>query len=465
MVTATGWSSLASDGLWVPSGFTLAPDMLGLSREGEAEPRWMRLTEIVGLDQLGVDPEGSPILEFALADGSVVLARLPASFVDETVAMLQRSRVPGDATSGSGPSDAPASAAPPEPADIGDPPPPAGRAGSKAVLAKEVQELRDYLDRIGLAERRALRADIDSLIAHRTEVLAESRAATVTRRQEEARLVRVRRETVLQDVGVYQPRHPAEDAPALAARLAEVRLRIADIASTGRAVDATDDWQVNGSRTEGRKVVEDLAKLLLHTYNAEADLLVQTMRPYELDAATERLNVTRTTIERLGISMRVQIRDEYHRLRLDELTLAADSLAATAAGERLVAESTEPGAGFVYVVSNPGSFGVDVVRLGTTTSSDPARLVSELDGGRLPFPSDVHALVPSEDADDLLQQLRASFDHERVNLADPACAYFAVAPTEVRDRLLSLGVDVPSFTATATADEWHQTRNSREHEG
>jgi hypothetical protein len=346
--------------------------------------------------------------------------------------------------------------------DIDDPPPPPpGRSGSKSALAKEVAELRAYHDGLGFPERRSLRSDIASLMAHRTEVLAEVRAATVERRREAAELVRVRHESVLQDVGIYRPRHPAEDSISRRARLDEIRGRIDDIAATGAAVSATDDWVVDGSRAEGRKVVVDTAQLMLRTYNAEADLLVETMRPYGIDAAIDRLSVTRDTIHRLGASMRVEISDEFHRLRIEELTLAADELAAREEAARVVHDAPVAGAGYLYVVSNPGSFGPDVVRLGATLVSDVAALTAELDGAALPFRSDIHALVPSADVAALLSKLREAFDLRRVNLADPGCAFYAVTPAEVRDQLVSFDIDVPWFVVEARAEEWHLSRNSR----
>lgn len=517
--TVAGWSAVGGEGTWVASQFLLTPFWLGIHQNGASAPHWEALTAVTGLDQLGADAEGLPILEFLLAGGKVVHARIPEPFVDEIVEMLQRSREVPPAPPASPPvTDAPAdevavadepaadeeaveepvaeapaaeepvaeetvaeapvaeepvveervadSEAPPADIVVEDPPPPpAGRSNTRSSLAKEVQALREYLDGFGFPERRSLKADIDSLIAHRTEVLAEVRDATLRRREQEAGLVRARRDTVLQDAGIYHPRLPAEDSPVLAERLADTRRRIDEVVESAGAVSATDDWTVNGSRTEGRKVVGELAALLLRTYNAEAEVLAQQLRPSGLDAAVDRLNVTRSTIERLGTSMSIVIDDELHRLWIEELTIAADHLAAVERAE-LAATGTSvtgAGAGHLYVASNLGAFGEGVVRIGATSTTEPAALSRELSTG-LPFTSDVHTVVASGEIAALLGHVRSAFEWDRLDLGDPDCEFFRVEPVRVRDLLVEHGVEVAWFVVEPVAEAWRQSENTRAHE-
>jgi hypothetical protein len=74
-------------------------------------------------------------------------------------------------------------------------------------------------------------------------------------------------------------------------------------------------------------MVRDFSKLLLRAYNAEADNLVRTMRPYKLASAIERLGKTADTIARLGKTMDIRISAPYHQERVRELELTADYLA------------------------------------------------------------------------------------------------------------------------------------------
>ena len=74
-------------------------------------------------------------------------------------------------------------------------------------------------------------------------------------------------------------------------------------------------------------MVGDLGKLLLRAYNNETDNVLRTLKPYKLDSAIDRLEKMRTSIAKLGLSMKLAITDGYHQLRVKELRLTADYLA------------------------------------------------------------------------------------------------------------------------------------------
>ncbi|HVF76074.1 MAG TPA: DUF4041 domain-containing protein [Acidimicrobiales bacterium] len=203
-----------------------------------------------------------------------------------------------------------------------------GLFGGKRALEAEVRELRSFIDGFGFPELEALRNQVDALAARRKELDDEVGLLGAEREAADAALVKVREVLILQEVGVYDYHHRLEDSVAYKEPLADVQSRIKAMAmKDGGAVTATNDWTVNGSQAEGRKMVRELSKLMLRAYNAEADRLVQTMRPYKLDAAVDRLTKARETISRLGRTMNINVSSRYHRLRIDEMRLTADYLA------------------------------------------------------------------------------------------------------------------------------------------
>jgi hypothetical protein len=470
---ATGWTA-GPEGGWLSATFALSSDSLGFHQDGEQGVwRWIELAHVSGLDQVG-DDEGNPILEFVLFDGRVLVAKLEEAFLARVVDALQRSRErDGDtAADPTAPADelvvapVPGSRAAEPPGEPDDapsavaelaPPPPPGRSGSKSALAREVKELREFIDGLGFTERAELRADVESLTEHRAEVRADVRVATAELRERRAELVRVRRDVILQGAGLYHYRHPLDDAASLADRLDEVRSKIEAKVVDGEAIAAADDWTVDGSRVEGRKMVDDLSKLLLRSYNQEAELLVRTLRPFEVDDAVDRLGVTRDTIGRLGRSMQISIVEDYHRLRVEELTLTGDHLARV--DEALHAEGRSDG-DRVYVASNP-AFGRDVVRIGRTAADDRETVGKELDSPSLPFRFDVHTVLAPDDPDELMTSLRDALETRRLNLTDPGCEYFRSTPDVVRLLLETLGSPAPEFVVEPDSEEWQLSENAR----
>ena len=94
----------------------------------------------------------------------------------------------------------------------------------------------------------------------------------------------------------------------------------------GGAVLAASEWTVNGSAAQGRTMIRDYSKLMLRAFNAEADNLVRTLKPYKVAAAVGRLEKVAQTIERLGKTMQIRISTPYLQLRERELELTADFL-------------------------------------------------------------------------------------------------------------------------------------------
>ncbi|MFB7650512.1 MULTISPECIES: DUF4041 domain-containing protein [unclassified Streptomyces] len=196
-----------------------------------------------------------------------------------------------------------------------------------AEKLEELQRIDGLLD--AKAEHAAERA-ARSLVDVRSQAQALAQQAEQARRQvaaAQADLVVIDEVRMLQEAGIYEYRHPLADAVAYAGRLEELKSRYKQLARDDRAVLAAQDWTVNGSLAQGRKMVRDFSKLMLRAYNAEADNAVRGMKPHRLSSLIDRLGKTRESIARLGATMHIRISDEYHRLRVQELELTADHLA------------------------------------------------------------------------------------------------------------------------------------------
>ncbi|MFD7299069.1 DUF4041 domain-containing protein [Streptomyces sp. NPDC059897] len=189
---------------------------------------------------------------------------------------------------------------------------------------REIERIDALLDaKVEHAAERAAQSLVD--VRRRAEDLAGQAAQAEQRVAEAQRQLVVTDETqMLQEAGIYEYRHPLADAVAYKNRLDSLKAHHKQLARDNRAVLAAQDWTVNGSVAQGRKMVRDFSKLMLRAYNAEADNAVRGMKPHRLSSLIDRLNKTRDTIARLGATMHIRISDEYHRLRVEELELTAD---------------------------------------------------------------------------------------------------------------------------------------------
>ena len=90
-------------------------------------------------------------------------------------------------------------------------------------------------------------------------------------------------------------------------------------------------------------------------------------------------------------------------------------------------------AGYVYIVSNIGSFGENVYKIGMTRRLDPQERIDELGGASVPFKFDVHAMIFSDDAPALEAALHRAFEDKKVNIVNQRREFFNVTLDEIKD--------------------------------
>ena len=111
-------------------------------------------------------------------------------------------------------------------------------------------------------------------------------------------------------------------------------------------------------------------------------------------------------------------------------------------------------AGYVYVISNIGSFGERMVKIGMTRRLDPMDRVRELGDASVPFSFDVHALFFSDDAVGVETELHHRFAAKRVNRINARREFFYATPAEVRDALKDIAGNLLEFTEEPEAEQY-----------
>lgn len=118
-------------------------------------------------------------------------------------------------------------------------------------------------------------------------------------------------------------------------------------------------------------------------------------------------------------------------------------------------------AGYVYIISNIGSFGEEVYKIGMTRRLEPMDRVRELGDASVPFKFDVHALIFSEDAPTLENTLHKTFNHRRLNLINTRREFFKVTLEEIQEVVKNNHDKTIEFTVTALADEYRESESIR----
>ena len=133
-----------------------------------------------------------------------------------------------------------------------------------------------------------------------------------------------------------------------------------------------------------------------------------------------------------------------------ELALAHEKM------ERAKSRAQETKQGHVYIISNIGSFGQDILKIGMTRRLEPMDRVKELGDASVPFIFDVHALIESDDAPSLEARLHRVFEKQRLNRVNKRKEFFRVSIAEIEKELDKMDVDA-LISRVPSADEYYQS--------
>lgn len=125
--------------------------------------------------------------------------------------------------------------------------------------------------------------------------------------------------------------------------------------------------------------------------------------------------------------------------------------------ERAIAMAQLTKVGHIYVISNIGSFGENVYKMGMTRRLDPLDRVRELGDASVPFHFDVHAVIYSENAPQLETELHRKFSDRRLNRVNHKKEFFRVTLDEIEEFIhLHTGAEI-MFTKMAEARDYRET--------
>lgn len=260
--------------------------------------------------------------------------------------------------------------------------------------------------------------------------------------------------------GLFDYTTPADGSVEHADRLKEIRVAIKAMNRDGTAIERHApqkylEWSGRNSLPE--PIVKEMSDLILGAFNSHAESAVKNLRYGNYSSSADRLLKAAKGANKAGWDLGIGIRDEYHRLRLEELTTAwhhlcakkhesdeardrraclreENKVQAELAAERiklekerehyqnafaaLEAKGDDEGAlrmlelledidrriadvdyraaniraGYVYVISNIGTLGDNIVKIGMTRRLEPMDRIRELSNASVPFRYDVHAL-------------------------------------------------------------------------
>lgn len=148
--------------------------------------------------------------------------------------------------------------------------------------------------------------------------------------------------------------------------------------------------------------------------------------------------------------------EKHDKLQLQIQQLEAELKEAQEKKERALSLAQQTKRGHVYIISNIGSFGENVYKIGMTRRLEPLDRIKELGDASVPFQFDIHAMIYSDEAPTLENELHKAFTNKKVNMLNYRKEFFNVTIDEIEQKVKEIGLDA-EFSRLPEAMEYRET--------
>lgn len=194
----------------------------------------------------------------------------------------------------------------------------------EAMLSPEQRQMIDLRAEISnleqtISQKKAEIVKYGDEIANRQQSITQLNSEIAQKRAQSSSLDEM---LMFESFGLYTPRYNFTKADQYKQTIDALRKDQKAMISNNTAVLGATNWTVNGSASQGQKMVKDMQKLLLRAFNSECDELVEKVKYNNFDASLKRINASCDAISKLGKMMNISISNSYRQAKINELTLA-----------------------------------------------------------------------------------------------------------------------------------------------
>jgi hypothetical protein len=190
---------------------------------------------------------------------------------------------------------------------------------------------------------------------------------------------------------------------------------------------------------EEKRVAKEYAAVIKKT-EQEEKLLIQTMKQAEIEMLKASVD------EKSELEKQLQeLQYKYDELKLEK--------------QRALSMAQQTRSGHIYVISNIGSFGENIYKIGMTRRLDPLDRVKELGDASVPFAFDVHTIIKAVDAPNLEKMLHRKFANKKVNKVNLRKEFFNLSLSEIKQEIEHIGIKDVHWTMKADAVEYYESLN------
>ncbi|GHV02220.1 hypothetical protein FACS189485_02120 [Spirochaetia bacterium] len=200
---------------------------------------------------------------------------------------------------------------------------------AKQSIENENKSLQDFIDEIGARDAITVKRKIEEyqekeIILNDTIVALNDKInrLDVEIKEKTNEILVTDEKIMLESFALYEPKFKFLTSDEYKQKLDRIREQQKELIKNGTAAIGSTTMTYNGKESEGRKMVNDMIKLILRSFNNECDYCVDNVKFNNIEASIKRIEKSFETCNKLGIRMSAEITETYKNLKLDELYLA-----------------------------------------------------------------------------------------------------------------------------------------------
>ena len=196
-------------------------------------------------------------------------------------------------------------------------------------LNSEIELLQNTLKEMGAGDVITVKAKIKELAETESNlrVSCEEIRSTIDQLQKEItekrnEVIELDESIMLESFALYKPKFKFQTSADYKVKLDKIRDQQKSLIKSGTAAEGDTNWTVSGSEAKGRKMINDMVKLLLRSFNNECDYCIDNVKFSNIEASEKRIEKSFEQCNKLGSMMGAKISEQYKKLKYNELYLA-----------------------------------------------------------------------------------------------------------------------------------------------
>ena len=196
-------------------------------------------------------------------------------------------------------------------------------------IQEENIQLKSFIQEIGASDALIVKKNIENLkfeeneaINRKKKLIQDIKGLEEKFLLSQSEILSLDEQLMLESFSLYKPHFAFSNSEEYKQKLDLIREYQKQMIKSGNAADASYEWTVKGSKSEGRKMVNDTIKLLLRSFNNECDYCVDHVKFNNIELFEKRITKSYEALNKLGRIMNIKISSEYKNSKISELYLS-----------------------------------------------------------------------------------------------------------------------------------------------